>query len=167
MICKHCGCDIAAKRPGKPRSVPQHRRYFALIRAALHHWPEAHRFQPASAEHLRHWLQAKAGWRTVVTIDTGTMTPAEAVAASVAAMKAGGPFAFVEGRDARLYVITSRSVDFDTLPHLTACAVFDAVAEVIAAETGLAAEQIMPPVGQRRSKIGQARAALLEGLRAL
>lgn len=47
---------------------------------------------------------------------------------------------------ARFHVIESKSIDFDTLPHLAACALFDAVADTIRAETGLDPDRIMPPI---------------------
>lgn len=141
--CPHCGCDLTPERKGKPRSVPQHRRYFALIRAAWMHWPDQHHFRPASEQHLRCWLQAKAGHRDVATIDTAAMTPAQAVAAVAAAIKQAGPHAFVSAVETKLYVITSKSIAFDTLPHLTACTLFDDVADVIEAETGIRADDMI------------------------
>ena len=46
------------------------------------------------------------------------------------------------------HIVESKSIDFDTLPHLAACALFDAVADTIEAETGLKVDQIMPPLRQ-------------------
>lgn len=141
--CPHCGVELSKPKTGKPRSVPQHRRYFALIRAAMNHWPEKHPFQPMSEEHLRKWLQAKAGHRRVETIDTAGMSPDETLACVVAAIKKGGPSSFYERAGTRFYTITSESIDFDTLPHLAACALFDAVADVIEAETGIRADDMI------------------------
>lgn len=143
--CEHCG-GYPSPKQSKPRSVPQHKRYFAMLRQAYHHWPEAHHFQPANEEHLRKWLQAKSGHRKVDTIETDGMTPAQSVGVIAAAMKRAGPYAFVSAVGSKLYILTSESIDFDTLPHLAACALFDDVADVIEAETGLKLEDIMPPV---------------------
>jgi len=49
----------------KPRSLDQHRRFFGLVRACFHHWPEAHEFQPDNEEHLRAYLLVKAGHRSI------------------------------------------------------------------------------------------------------
>lgn len=144
--CPHCGADLTPERKGKPRSVPQHRRYFALIRAAFDHWPEAHRFQPVTEERLRKWLQARAGYATVNTIDTAGLTNEQTVAALAAAVMIADPIHFVSAKGTRMHVIQSKSIDFDSLPHLAACALFDAVAEVIEAEAGLKPDQIMPPL---------------------
>ena len=145
MNCPSCGTVIEPEAPkkGKPRSVPQHRRYFALIRAAFYHWPDKHSFRPMSEEHLRKWLQAKAGHRTVTTIDTAGMTNEQAAAAIAAQVKKAGPFAFHEAKGSRFYSIESVSVDFDTLPHLEACGLFDAVADIIEAETGLRCDDMI------------------------
>lgn len=151
--CHHCGVEIEAKPKGKPRSVPQHRRYFGLIRAAFNHWPETHRFQPLTEERLRKWLQARAGHAIITSIDLAPMTKEEAVSAIAAALIAAAlkdEHYFTHQKSAMFYVIRSRSIAFDELPHLAACALFDAVAEVIEAETGLKVAQIMPPISERK-----------------
>ncbi len=151
--CPHCGVELEAKPKGnsKPRSVPQHRRYFALVKAAHSHWPEHHRFQPMSEEHLRKWLQAKAGYATVRTVDTAGMDTQSAIVAVAAMLAAADPMHFTSVTGARFHVIESKSINFDTLPHLAACALFDAVADTIKAETGLDPDKIMPPVRQAAS----------------
>lgn len=158
--CPHCGGDLAPPKKGKPRSVPQHRRYFAMIRAAFSHWPHDHRFRPMTDEHLRKWLQAKAGYAVVQTINTEGMSNRQTVAALAAAIMIADPIHFVAATEEKLHVIQSKSIDFDTLPHLAACALFDAVAEVIEAETDLKVADIMPPISERRGKIEHAEVPL-------
>jgi len=145
MTCPHCGVELEKPR-GKPRSVPQHRRYFALIRAAHSHWPDTHRFRPMSEEHLRKWLQAKAGYANIRTVDTAGMDTQSAIVAVAAQLAAADPMHFTSVVCSRFHVIESKSIDFDTLPHLAACALFDAVADTIRAETGLDPDRIMPPI---------------------
>lgn len=153
----HCpACGYVPEKPkGKPRSVPQHKRYFAMIRAAFSHWPEKHRFQPITEERMRKWLQAKAGHAVVNTIDTDGMTSAQTVAALAAAIMSADPVHFVSATGTRLHVIQSMSINFDTLPHLAACALFDDVSQVIEAETGLKVEQIMPPIRESKPQKAQ------------
>lgn len=142
--CPHCGVELTAeKKAGKPRSVPQHRRYFALIRAAYNHWPDSHAFRPMSEEHLRKWLQAKVGHRIVETVDTTGMTPEQASAAIAMQVRKCGPYAFHSAVGARFYSVVSDSIDFDTLPHLKACALFDDIAEMIEAETGIRCDDMI------------------------
>lgn len=148
--CQHCGVDLAPPKRGKPRSVPQNKRYFAMIKAAFSHWPESHRFKPMTEERLRKWLQARAGYASINTIETEGMTNAQCVAALAAAIMSADPVHFVSAKGSKLHVIQSRSIDFDTLPHLAACALFDTVADTIEAETGLNVDQIMPPTRERK-----------------
>lgn len=122
-----------------------------MIRSAFSHWPEGHRFQPVTEERLRKWLQAKAGYSVVNTIDTEGMTGAQTVAALAAAIMTADPIHFVSATGSRLHVIQSKSIDFDSLPHLAACALFDAVADVIEIETGLKVADIMPPISEKRA----------------
>jgi hypothetical protein len=62
--CPECGCLLT-----KARSGPDHRRLFALIHAAFHHWPEGG-FQPRDAEHLRAYLLVKSGHFNAIGIPT-------------------------------------------------------------------------------------------------
>lgn len=150
--CEHCGGYPSPHR-GKPRSVPQNARYHAMIKAAYMHWPErADLFQPGSIEHLRKFLQAKAGHRNVATVDTAGMTRMQSVVAIAAAIKAAGEHHYVEAAGTKFYIITSKSIAFDELKHLAACALFDDVADVIEAETGLKVDEIMPPVQMRAKR---------------
>lgn len=149
--CPHCGCEFEPPKKSKPRSVPQLRRYFAMINHAFSNWPEKHDFQPFGSEHLRRWLQCKAGYHQITTIDMASMTPEAAAVATAAALIAGEhPFPKTVGTT--LYVFHSQSIDFDTLPHLKACAVFDAVAEVIAAETGWTMSELLPPMSEPKPR---------------
>lgn len=149
--CPHCGCELEQKPKGRPRSVPQHRRYFGMIRAAFSHWPEDHRFQPMTEERLRKWLQAKAGWVIVKQVDVTSMTKGQAVIAIAAEIMRADPIHFTSATDDTFYIIESKSIDFDTLPHRDACGLFDAVQDVIEAETGLKVAGIMPPISERKS----------------
>ena len=57
-----CIRELLAQVSTKSRSTPQHRRFFALIKAAWKHWPETHEVQAGSPEGLRDYLQIKAGF---------------------------------------------------------------------------------------------------------
>jgi hypothetical protein len=56
--CPHCDCKIDFENP---RSTPQLRRYFAMIRAFYTHWPEYHPEQFDDEKNFRYWLQMKSG----------------------------------------------------------------------------------------------------------
>lgn len=144
--CRQCGCDLDEAPAKKKRSVPQHRRFFALVTAAFEHWPESHRFKPTTVDHLRKWVTAKAGYHHIQTVDTFGMDATQAIVAVAAALKAADPTHFTSVVGSKFHIISSKSIDFDTLPHLAACALFDAVADTIKSETGLYVDAIMPPV---------------------
>jgi hypothetical protein len=121
-----------------------------MIRAAHAHWPEGHRFRPMSDDHLRKWLQAKSGHVVVTTIDTNGMDTRAAIKAIAAGLAAAKDHTFPFEADGKFYIFQSESIDFNTLPHLSACALFDAVADTIESETGLKVADIMPPIRERR-----------------
>lgn len=148
--CPHCGCDTGKPPPRKLRSVPQHRRAFAMIRAAYDHWPETHQFRPESEEHLRAWLICKASYHTVQTIDLDATEPAAAVVMIAAAYAQAGRWHFTKTSGTRLHVFAPKSMAFDQMPHHQACTLFDDIAEMIEAETDLRIDDIMPPVRDRR-----------------
>jgi hypothetical protein len=60
MTCPHCAA----------RSSPQHRRYFKMIETAYQHWPESGEFRDAN--HLRSWLQMKAGYFNRIELEDVT-----------------------------------------------------------------------------------------------
>jgi len=143
--CPHCGCDIADPK-GKPRSVEQHRRFFGLIAAAFHHWPDGHEFQPSSSEHLRAWLLCKAGYRDVVTVPVESDHPAIiklALLAVEGALRAARAHAFVRPHGSGLAVFTAKSISFHALPHGEFQSVNDAVQEIIEGETGMRVDDLL------------------------
>lgn len=142
--CPHCGCDIG--EPGKGRSVPQLRRYFALIRAAFTHWPDAHEFRPDNAEHLRRWLQCKSGHYETTRIEIPSSDPNVmklARLAAEAAIDAADGTAFIKPFGDYLIVFKPKSIRFDKLSHGAACQLFDEVAAVIEAEIGIPADRLL------------------------
>jgi len=127
----------------KPRSVDQHRRFFAIMKAAYNHWPESHRFKPVNSEHLRAWLLVRAGHSFITTFDFGDDgdAVAKAVPIVVARMKLGHVWCDV--RNGAMHVAAPRSIAFDKLGHHEFCKLNDDVDEVIRVETGLDPEALM------------------------
>lgn len=143
MDCPHCGCAFDPPN-GAPRSVPQLRRYFAMIRAAFHHWPESHERQFASEEECRKWLQMKAGHREIgATIPLTGMSKERAMLLAEAAIRAAGSYAVPVIHGDTLAIWRPKSIAFSKLGHKEACRLFDDVADVIRAETGIDPEEMM------------------------
>jgi hypothetical protein len=117
----------------EPRSVDQHRRFFGLVRALYHHWPEAQDFQPDNEEHLRAFLLVKAKHRSIkefypetkgVAADFAKMLPIVA-----AMMLHRYCWAWAEGDAVK--VAAPESLAFDKLPHKKACQVLNDVEDYV------------------------------------
>lgn len=140
--CPHCGGILT-----RVRSLPDHRRFFALVHAAYHQWPEAHEFQPHSAEHLRAWLTCKAGWRDATPIqmpDMATERMRDLFRLSIeAAITAAGGVAFVVPYQSGVAVITPKSIAWDKLGQQEFAQLRDAVSDVVEAEIGVNVDQLL------------------------
>lgn len=121
----------------KPRSVDQHRRFFAVIKAAFDNWPEAHSFQPDSAEHLRAWLLVKAKHRVIneFYLDGDADEMARVIPVITASMLRKHSWAWAKGNC--LYVCVPVSINFETVSHQEFQKINDDVDEIIRVEAGL------------------------------
>ena len=141
--CPECGC-VFDKAGKAPRSLPQLRRYFAMIRAALHHWPETHERQFASEEELRAFLQMKAGHReTGAAIPIAGMSKERAMLLAEAAIRAAGSYAMPVLHGDMLVIFKPKSIAFTKLSHTEFCRLSDDVSDVIFAEIGMRGEQLL------------------------
>lgn len=139
-------CETKLPLTGKPRSLEQHRRFFAMCRAAYHHWPETHEEQFSNEEDCRKFLTMKAGWRDVAAKVTLTGIREDKALLLATAVLSGMPKnigARPVLHKGQLIVWVPRSIAFAKMPHLEFCALSDAVAEVIEAETGIKVDKMM------------------------
>lgn len=140
--CACCGCDVTGN--DKPRSLPQLRRYFAMIRAAYHHWPETSEVQFSTEDECRKHLQMRAGWRDVgARIPLIGVKPEAAkmlVAAAIAGAKA---HAWPVVHNGELIVWIPRSISFHSMGPQEFGQLSDAVGVVIKDMTGIDAETLM------------------------
>ena len=142
--CPHCGCELTPDAGGKPRSTDQLRRYFAMIRAAYHHWPEHHERQWSSSEELRAWLQMKAGAREIgAQIPLTGISKERAMLLAESAIRGAGSFAMPVMHGDVLVIFRPKSIAFARMAHADFCRLSDDVAAIIEAETGLNAEQLL------------------------
>lgn len=146
MKCPACG--FALTEHSKARSPQDHRRFFGVIAATYHHWPESHEFQPDSSEHLRSWLLCKAGYRDVTTIpvefaeDQPALLKLVSLAAE-SAVKAAKGYAFIRPHGSALAVFSAKSIAWDKLDQAGFNRIRDAVEAVILAETGMKPDDIL------------------------
>lgn len=143
--CPHCGGLLH-----RPRSGPDHRRFFALIQAAFEQWPETHDFQPDTAEHLRKWLLCTAGFRERVDIAVpfADDEPAVAKLAAIAiqsALEAAGAYAFVrpDPKGGRVAVYKARSIAWDKIGQKEFAEIRTAIEEIIEAELRVSPDQLL------------------------
>lgn len=151
MVCVRCGAvnEVQEKPAAKPRSTPQHRRMFALFDGAWFHWQEApddHDFKPKSRNHLRYYLEMRAGhFDVLMNVRVTSMDPDKVAAVfSEALRRSRDEFMFVELDDNLLTIKQVKSISYDELSHKEACKLFDDIGEILAAE-GLPPEKVLRP----------------------
>lgn len=132
MICECCGWDNKSSK----RSLPQHKRFFAVLKAYYCHWPEKHEFQPESVSHLRAWLLVKAKHADIQTFDVESMQ-------RFASVKSTGKFTFFAVRGEKLAAFSPRSISFRSCQHAEATRLFNDCEEIFEAETGIKVSQIL------------------------
>lgn len=143
---KHCpACGIVIDdKPSKPRSIDQHRRFFAVVRAVYQHWPESHDVQFSTETECRKWLTMKAGAREVaLRMPLIGVKPQIAVIIASAAMKAAGAHAVAVEHKGELVVFKPTSIRFDKMGHQEFCKLNDDVEAVIESETGLTVDELL------------------------
>lgn len=131
-ICRHCGCENEGAAASKPRSLPQHRRLFGVIREAFKQWPHAHEFTPETAEHLRAYLICAAGeefreCHRVDLPDDPDITPrvarlfATACEAVMSQVRERHRYSFIRTQEGGtgVAVYVPLSISFEAMPHKT------------------------------------------------
>lgn len=142
--CPNCEATFDLNKIGKPRSVEQHRRFWGIMKCAFASWPESHERQFTSMNDLRIWLTMMAGWREVAaTVPLTGVKPDVAVLIATAAMKAAGANAHAVSGKGNLYIWTPKSIRFDKMGPQEFGLLNDAVADVIAKEMGITADELL------------------------
>ena len=143
--CPHCGGVLGSDAPKRHRSAPQHRRFFALVRAAFFNWPEAHEFRPHSEDHLRYWLECRAGHYTVTTTARIESADPDKVHALVRAFlrHSKDDKLFLELDGSLLIEKRTKSIDYASIAPAEFGRLVDAIAEIIEAEVGIAADKLL------------------------
>ena len=144
VTCPQCDLRFDASRDSTHRSAPQHRRFWGVVRAAYHHWPESHDEQFSSQNELRVWLTMKAGWRDLASkTSISGMKPDALVAVVQGALKSAGANARVAAHKGQLCIWTPKSIRFDRMKHMEFVALNQAVEDVIKAELGITGDELL------------------------
>lgn len=140
--CPECGFVLSDGK--KPRSIDQHRRYFAVMRAAFMHWPETHERQFANAEELRAYLQMKAGHREIgAQIPLSGMSKERAMLLAEAAIRGAGSYAMPVIHGDTLVIFKPKSIRFSSLGHQAFCALNSDIDAIIEKEIGVNGDRLL------------------------
>ena len=146
VVCPECGCVLKDAKPHR-RSSPQHRRFFAMCRAAFFNWPEhpPSGFKPANEEHCRYWLEMRSGHFTVTTqARIASADPDKVFALMRAFMRHSEDHKLFVELDGNLLIEKrTKSIDYNSLGPAEFGKLSDAVAEIIEQEIGIAAERLL------------------------
>ena len=140
----HCPvCETKLPLPnGKSRSLDQHRRYFAIIKAAFQQWPDSDKF--TNENDLRKYLQLCAGHGTVVAeIPLSGINKEVARFIATQAIKAAGEYAMPVIRGDNLRIIKPNSVAFDKMKHSDFCKLSDDVSAIIESSIGVKVDDLI------------------------
>lgn len=148
--CADCGSVLT-----KPRSAADHRRLFGLIAKAYLHWPHDHEFKPQSAEHLRAYLQCKAGHYISTPVfvdldlfpedkrDVASKLVALAVEAAIKAALAEGDYAFTRVVGDTITVFRPKSIAWSVLDQKAFGPIREAIETEIEAALRVTCEQLL------------------------
>lgn len=138
-VCPTCGGGTKA-----PRSLEQHRRFFAVMKAAFEHWREDHEKQFADETEFRKYVQMAVGYREVAArIPLSGMRKEQAVLIAEASIRAAGSYAVAAVHGSDLVIWKPKSIAFASLGHTSFCALNRAVDDWLYAETGMTGETIL------------------------
>jgi hypothetical protein len=157
LTCPHCG-GCFEHHPKKNRSLADHRRFFAMIDAAFHQWPEHHEFRPLSSEHLRAWLLCKIRHHEVEVVEVGTeifeglseqqlqlvnMIVRSAVHRSIEAAVRTAGFAFDRPYGSGIAIFRPKSINWDSIEQPEFNKIRDAVEIEIEKVIGVPPAQLL------------------------
>ena len=141
--CPACGFVLKQKR-----SRQHHNFFFACLDEAYANWPSAHRFQPASVEHLRHWLLVQAGYHNVIgqnlTEDSGDVyRMADFTARILQHTRTTGSSGFVEITGEHSIIVKfPKSISWRTLDQKAFTPIAEAIFQIVEHETGIKTEDL-------------------------
>lgn len=143
--CPHCNCDLDPVK-GRPRSVDQLRRFFAVLRGMYFNWPETCTFQPHSANHLRKWVLCMAGHGEIVQTLTvpGSDNPERLkVIMEFSERLLAMDDRFSRWKGATMAVYQAKSIAFRNMSPAAFNALNEEVEAVYLDETGIKADDVL------------------------
>lgn len=129
-----------------PRSNRHQGLFFAAIKSAFDNWPENHEFKPENEEHLRQFLEIKAGYRTALTVSLDTSEHKQgffaALTGAIAHAQAQGSkdsqkYVFIMSTAEKVFVVYANSISYSKLDQSEFNNVSNKVSDVLKEHTGL------------------------------
>ena len=127
----------------KTRSPAHHRALFGALREVFAQWPETARFQPSNEKELRAWLEVMAGHQIVTYADIETENDVKALKIAYAIERKNGNFVWMMKKDGRIAIVRPDSINWESLDQLEYAKVFNAIADVLARETGILLDDVI------------------------
>lgn len=139
ITCPECGSIFSPKAKGKPRSLPEHKRFFAIVAGYFTHWPESCEFQPETSEHLRAWALVKAHHFDSAIIDPDAIL-------KFASLRIQGEHSFVVPKGGKIHVYWPKSISFKACEQWRAHQIFSEAEGVLEAEAGITSDDLLEAI---------------------
>lgn len=137
-------CGFTETKRGKPRSIDQHRRFFAIVSASFDHIPEDYERQFSNVTEWRKFLEMKVGWREIgAQIPLTGVRKENAMLLAEAAIRGAGSFAVPVIHRDTLVIFRPRSISFTAMPHVEFNRLSQAVEDLIRDIIGVEPEQLL------------------------
>ncbi len=130
-----------------PRSRKHQGLFFAAIENAFSNWPHSHKFKPENSEHLRQFLECKAGYREALTVElTGDKGFIASLSGAIAHAQSKGTkgkqkYVFLTNTLTDVWVVYAQSIAYDKLSQEDFNTVSHNVSEVLKEHTGVSLEE--------------------------
>lgn len=125
--------------PHKDRSPEEHRTLFGAIGKAFDNWPESHKFQPTSAEHLRAWLLIEVGHCEAIEIEADALQMR--IVKELVVFLLSGPKARWGRSGDRLVIFRPKSLALEKCSKKEFRVISAEIDKVLKAETGIGVEE--------------------------
>lgn len=146
-------CSHSWRDSGKrPRSAPQLRRFFGMVKAAFANWPASQEFQPRNAEELRKWLTAKAGWVDRIIIEPPPEIVGDPRAAKLAMLwmeqsinmvRRSEDYTWIRRHNGNIVVFVPKSISFHEMDPQSFGMLNDKVSDLLADIIGLDGDELL------------------------
>ena len=140
--------DVVIKvKVTNPRSRKHLGLFFAALKCAYENWPENHEFKPECPEHLRQYVESRAGYREALTVKlTGDKGFIHSLSGAIAHAQSQGSgkkqkYVFLTNTTTDVWVVYAKSIAYDQLDQDDFNVVSQRVSEVLKAETGIGLDE--------------------------